>query len=223
MCAYNRVNGAWSCENSEIQNGCCAGAGAFRGFVTSDWGAVHSPLAILRAWTWRCPAGRSSAGAGPISRTRLKVAVEKRRGSRCRPSIRPRDASSTRWTASACSGRNRLPGRASDRHRSGREDRPADRRAGRGAAHERRRHAARSRPRPVVARGDRRDRAARWRRASWANAPTASSARLHVSAGCATASWPHRPRSPTPSGHDLTGVPLPVVGSPGDPYEWATP
>jgi beta-glucosidase len=42
MCAYNRVNGDYSCENDFLLNGVLKRDWAWPGFVMSDWGAVHS-------------------------------------------------------------------------------------------------------------------------------------------------------------------------------------
>jgi beta-glucosidase len=42
MCAYNLVNGVYSCENSRLLNDILKGDWAFPGFVMSDWGATHS-------------------------------------------------------------------------------------------------------------------------------------------------------------------------------------
>jgi beta-glucosidase len=42
MCAYNRVNGDYSCENQWLLNDVLKGDMGFRGFVMSDWGATHS-------------------------------------------------------------------------------------------------------------------------------------------------------------------------------------
>jgi len=76
MCAYNQVNGVFSCENSEILNDLLRGRWGFRGFVTSDWGAVHSPMAILRGVDLEMP-GRSILGrSGPHFTDELKAAVE---------------------------------------------------------------------------------------------------------------------------------------------------
>lgn len=43
MCAYNQVNGAYACENSFLLNDVLRRDWGYRGFVMSDWGAVHSP------------------------------------------------------------------------------------------------------------------------------------------------------------------------------------
>ena len=62
MCAYNKVNGDWACENAELQNRTLRTQLGFTGFITSDWGAVHGPRPSPRASTSRCPAARSAAG-----------------------------------------------------------------------------------------------------------------------------------------------------------------
>ena len=42
MCAYNRVNGVHACENDWLLNRVLKGDWRYRGWVMSDWGAVHS-------------------------------------------------------------------------------------------------------------------------------------------------------------------------------------
>lgn len=42
MCSYNRVNGAFSCENDWLLNQVLKKDWGFKGFVMSDWGAAHS-------------------------------------------------------------------------------------------------------------------------------------------------------------------------------------
>jgi beta-glucosidase len=42
MCAYNRVNGDYACENAWLLNDVLKGDIGFRGYVMSDWGATHS-------------------------------------------------------------------------------------------------------------------------------------------------------------------------------------
>ncbi len=44
MCAYNQVNGAYSCENDWLLNRVLKGDWRYSGFVMSDWGAVHSTV-----------------------------------------------------------------------------------------------------------------------------------------------------------------------------------
>jgi beta-glucosidase len=41
MCAYNRVNGIYACENDHLLNAILKGDWDFPGWVMSDWGAVH--------------------------------------------------------------------------------------------------------------------------------------------------------------------------------------
>ena len=49
MCAYNRVNGVYACENSMTLKTMLKGRYNFSGFVVSDWGACHSTTASLQA------------------------------------------------------------------------------------------------------------------------------------------------------------------------------
>ena len=44
MCAYNKVNGPYACENKELLNGFLRRDWGFDGLVMSDWGAVHSTV-----------------------------------------------------------------------------------------------------------------------------------------------------------------------------------
>ncbi|MBV8799374.1 MAG: glycoside hydrolase family 3 C-terminal domain-containing protein [Alphaproteobacteria bacterium] len=42
MCAYDRYNGTYACENDPLLNGVLKGDWKYPGWVLSDWGAVHS-------------------------------------------------------------------------------------------------------------------------------------------------------------------------------------
>jgi beta-glucosidase len=42
MCSYNLINGRWGCENDYLLNKVLKRDWAYKGFVMSDWGAVHS-------------------------------------------------------------------------------------------------------------------------------------------------------------------------------------
>jgi beta-glucosidase len=42
MCSYNLINGRWGCENDYLLNKVLKNDWGFKGFVMSDWGAVHS-------------------------------------------------------------------------------------------------------------------------------------------------------------------------------------
>lgn len=44
MCAYNKVNGDWSCENDWLLNQVLKRDWSFPGWVMSDWGGVHSTV-----------------------------------------------------------------------------------------------------------------------------------------------------------------------------------
>jgi len=49
MCAYNLVNGTYSCENSHLLNEVLKGDWGFQGFVLSDWYATRSSVASALA------------------------------------------------------------------------------------------------------------------------------------------------------------------------------
>ena len=44
MCSYNLINGRWGCENDYLLNTVLKHDWGFKGFVMSDWGAVHSTV-----------------------------------------------------------------------------------------------------------------------------------------------------------------------------------
>src|SRR5262249_19913524 len=49
MCAYNGVNGSYSCENPALLTTILRDQLGFGGFVMSDWGATHSTIAAANA------------------------------------------------------------------------------------------------------------------------------------------------------------------------------
>ncbi|MGJ3628369.1 glycoside hydrolase family 3 protein [Sphingomonas sp. MMS24-JH45] len=49
MCAYNKVNGDWACENDFLLNKVLKRDWGYRGWVMSDWGAVHSTVKAAKA------------------------------------------------------------------------------------------------------------------------------------------------------------------------------
>src|SRR5215472_2378934 len=61
MCAYNKLNGPYACENGEVQNGIIRGQLGFKGFITSDWGATHSTEAITQGLDLEMPGPREGA------------------------------------------------------------------------------------------------------------------------------------------------------------------
>ncbi len=49
MCAYNRVNGVYACENTYLLTEVLKQDWGFKGWVMSDWGAVHSTIPAANA------------------------------------------------------------------------------------------------------------------------------------------------------------------------------
>jgi beta-glucosidase len=49
MCAYNKVNGDWACENKHLLTDILKRDWGYRGWVMSDWGAVHSTAKAANA------------------------------------------------------------------------------------------------------------------------------------------------------------------------------
>ena len=49
MCSYNRVNGAYACENDWLLNQVLKTDWGFKGYVMSDWGATHSTVPAANA------------------------------------------------------------------------------------------------------------------------------------------------------------------------------
>lgn len=88
MCAYNRVNGPWSCGNDFLLNKVLKGDWGYKGWVMSDWGAVHDVSyfnagldqhsgAELDQKVWFDKPLQEEYAAGRVSRERLSDAVRR--------------------------------------------------------------------------------------------------------------------------------------------------
>ncbi len=90
MCSYNLVNGRWACENDYLLNKVLKHDWGFKGFVMSDWGAVHSTAAAndgLDQFTgfccvtdkpWFAPARfKAALASGEIPASRLDDMAER--------------------------------------------------------------------------------------------------------------------------------------------------
>jgi beta-glucosidase len=55
MCSYNWINGKFGCGNKVLLDDVLRGELGFKGFVTSDWGATHTPLDILTGLDMEMP------------------------------------------------------------------------------------------------------------------------------------------------------------------------
>lgn len=49
MCSYNRINGAYACENRKTLTAILKRQFGFKGFVMSDWGGTHSTVRAAKA------------------------------------------------------------------------------------------------------------------------------------------------------------------------------
>jgi beta-glucosidase len=75
MCSYNLINGRWGCENDYLLNTVLKHDWGFKGFVMSDWGAVHSTEAAndgLDQFTGFCCAGDKPWFAPPAMKAALQ-------------------------------------------------------------------------------------------------------------------------------------------------------
>jgi beta-glucosidase len=91
MCSYNLINGRWGCENDYLLNKVLKRDWGFKGFVMSDWGAVHSTADAandgLDQFTGFCcvgdkpwfapPAMKAALQSGAIPQARLDDMVER--------------------------------------------------------------------------------------------------------------------------------------------------
>jgi beta-glucosidase len=67
MCSYNKINGPYSCDNSEIQNKILKQEDGFKGFITSDWGAVHGTLFVNNGLDLEMPGAADTAPDAPMN------------------------------------------------------------------------------------------------------------------------------------------------------------
>lgn len=75
MCAYNKVNGDWACENDFLLNKVLKRDWGYRGWVMSDWGAVHSTTKAANAGLDQ--QSGQELDSGPFFDKPLKDAVQK--------------------------------------------------------------------------------------------------------------------------------------------------
>ncbi|KAJ3333822.1 hypothetical protein HDU76_002928 [Blyttiomyces sp. JEL0837] len=59
MCSYNKLNGFYTCENSELVNHILKGVNNFRGFVMTDWWAAHSDIPTAMVTDMMMPGEKS--------------------------------------------------------------------------------------------------------------------------------------------------------------------
>ena len=76
MCAYNLINGRWACENEYLQQKVLKHDWGFKGYIMSDWGAVHSTVDAVnygldQMTGWPCCGDKVPY----YSATRLKAAL----------------------------------------------------------------------------------------------------------------------------------------------------
>lgn len=55
MCSYNKLNATFACGNKEVLQGILRDELGFKGFVTSDWGAVHNVHFLNQGMTMEMP------------------------------------------------------------------------------------------------------------------------------------------------------------------------
>jgi beta-glucosidase len=77
MCAYNKINGDGSCDSPTMLTTVLKGQLGFKGFVTSDWGAVHATDDINSGLDMEMPGAGTYGGVIPASMTpdQLKAAI----------------------------------------------------------------------------------------------------------------------------------------------------
>jgi beta-glucosidase len=83
MCAYNRINGDYACENQFLLNKVLKQDWAYKNYVMSDWGAVHSSAKAINAGLDQESAGeafdRQNFFRGPLKDALAKGEVSQAR------------------------------------------------------------------------------------------------------------------------------------------------
>ena len=79
MCAYNRVNGDYSCENDFLLNKVLKHDWNFKGFVLSDWGGTHSTVKAALAGLDNDEPGDDNFFSGPLKEAVLSGQVPQSR------------------------------------------------------------------------------------------------------------------------------------------------
>ena len=135
MCSYNRLNGTFACGNKDTLTTILRDQIHFKGFVTSDWGAVHAVNFIKAGLDMEMPGPLPGMGAflpsffntNPPSaaRRRCPSATSATCSAGTFPkSLRPRAISAAATTSASSSIQRRCPRRSrTARHRSGRNPR----------------------------------------------------------------------------------------------------
>jgi len=85
MCAYNKVNGVYACENAPLLNDILKSEWGFKGWVMSDWGATHSTVQAANAgldqefWEERyfASALKTAVDKGDVSQARIDDMVRR--------------------------------------------------------------------------------------------------------------------------------------------------
>ncbi|NPD65328.1 glycosyl hydrolase [Lichenicola cladoniae] len=75
MCSYNRVNSAYACGNDVLLNQILKGDWGYKGWVMSDWGAVHAVTDANGGLDQESGSFFDQPNGGPFFTTRLEQAI----------------------------------------------------------------------------------------------------------------------------------------------------
>lgn len=79
MCAYNKLNGVYACENPYLLTTVLKNEWGFKGVVQSDWGATHSTVAAVQAGLDEEQPGAADDGNAPLGsyfNSKLRAALQ---------------------------------------------------------------------------------------------------------------------------------------------------